>query len=67
MKKEKSINRIKDSYPVGMTVYCWKFCHPKFGWCGGSSTDDWSTHQGEMKSRMQFCEWPSKLITEVVG
>lgn len=66
-RSRKNENRIKASYPQGTTVYCWKFCHPKFGWCGGSATDDWDTRAAVIESRMQHCEWPSKLIQEVVA
>ena len=65
--KTKAINRIKATYPPGTEVYCWKFFHPVAGWCGGGPKDDWSTNRGEIESRMQHCQWISKLIVEVVS
>jgi hypothetical protein len=65
MAKLKSINRIKSSYPQGTKVYCWKFCHPQFGWVGGGDDNDWSENRGEIEARMKHCEWDAKLIEGV--
>ena len=59
-------NRNKQSYPQGTKVYCWKFLHPKFGWCGGSCGDDWSANKAEILSRIAACNYPSELIISIV-
>jgi hypothetical protein len=62
--KRHSFNRVKGSYKRGTTVYCWKFLHPKFGWCGGCFEDDWSANKAEIEQRMALCTYPSELIVD---
>ena len=64
-KKAQAINRPITSYQPGAKVFCWRFCHPRFGWVGGGDTDDWDTNSSVIESRMRHCEWPSELIARV--
>jgi hypothetical protein len=53
------------SHRKGDRIYCWKFNHPKFGWCGGHADDQWSTDRKVIETRMSYCEWPTELIEAV--
>ncbi len=56
----------KPAHPPGTKLYCWKFYHPRFGWCGGHADDNWSPSKHEIESAMKHCEWRSQLLEKVV-
>jgi hypothetical protein len=51
--------------PTGVPLFCWGFDHPKFGKCGGSKDEDWSTSRELMEHRARLCEWPWFIIERV--
>jgi len=64
--KKEYTNRVRASFPKGTRIYGWRFNHPKFGWCGGNNSDDWSENRAVIQRIMLHCEWDSELI-EVVA
>lgn len=52
--------------PVGTTVYCWKFKHPKVGWSGGHDDDFWEEKESVIRDRMAFCPYETELISKVI-
>jgi hypothetical protein len=53
-------------YPPGTTLYCWKFNHPKVGWCGGHDDDHWEEKESIILDRMAYCPYETELISKVV-
>lgn len=43
-------------------LYCWRFKHPKAGWCGGDPDDRWLANKSEVESAMKYCPYPSELL-----
>jgi hypothetical protein len=65
-KKEQDLTNTPEKViPTGTTLYCWKFNHPKFGWCGGHKDDWWEDKESVIRDRMVFCPYETELISKV--
>ena len=64
--KPKRKEQPRDNRSYGTRLFCWRFNHPKFGWCGGHDDDNWTPKKEAVQSAMQHCEWPSELLEKVV-
>ena len=42
--------------------FCWRFKHPKFGWCGGHTDDRWTTSRTDVETCMRHCQYPTELL-----
>ena len=64
---EKPVEEEKDKamIPVGTTLYCWRFNHPKVGWVGGDPDDNWEESEDTIRGRMKYCPYESELISKV--
>lgn len=51
--------------PAGSTTkeYCWRFLHPKHGWCGGGDDDRWTEKKTEVETAMLHCPYESEILT----
>jgi len=57
----------KEQHPPGTTLYCWKFNHPKVGWCGGHDDDHWELSEDAIKQRMAICQEEFGYETELIS
>lgn len=47
--------------------FCWRFKHPKFGWCGGHPDDRWTSSRADVETCMRHCPYPCELLQRRTG
>lgn len=51
--------------PGFVTEFCWRFRHPRFGWCGCEENDRWSDRLTVIETNASHCSWPVEIYQRV--